>query len=132
MSAPLRIEKGTLHVVVAYDVGLLVDLEHCRRSITDMTELASIRHKGVAPPFFQFDPLPLRVTQPIEPLRLGRFVSIAQVELVIYDFGGVSVIYEVPIEGPIEELVELSCLLSQSALFREDARARVEHLMTFI
>jgi hypothetical protein len=132
MAAALRIEKGMLHVVVAYDVGLSVDLDQCRRSITDLTELASIRHKGVAPPFFQFDPLPLRVTQPIEPLVIGRFASIAQVELVIYDFGGVSVIYELPIEGPIEELVELSCALAASARFRDDARARVEHLMTFI
>jgi hypothetical protein len=132
MAAALRVEKGTLHVVVAYDVGFSVDLDQCRRSITDLTELASIRHKGVAPPFFQFDPLPLRVTQPIEPLLIGRFASIAQVELVIYDFGGVSVIYELPIDGPIEELVELSCALAASARFREDARARVEHLMTFI
>ena len=132
MSATLRVEKGTLHVVVAYDVGLSVDLGQCRRSITDLTELASIRHKGVAPAFFQFDPLPLRVTQPIRPITLGRFASSEQVELVVYDFGGVSVIYEVPIAGPIEELVGLSCELATSALFRDDARARVEHLMTFI
>jgi len=132
MTATLRIEKGTLHVVVAYDVGLSIDLDQCRRSITDLTELASIRHKGVAPPFFQFDPLPLRVTQSIAPIALGRFRSSAQAELVVYDFGGVSVIYEVPISGPLEELVELSCQLAASALFRDDARARVEHLMTFI
>ncbi len=132
MSATLCVEKGTLHVVVAYDVGLLVDLEQCRRSITDLTELAKIRHKGVAPPFFQFDPLPLRVTQAIEPLSIGRFRSSAQVELVIYDFGGISVLYEVPIAGPLEDLVGLSCDLASSAAFRDDSRARVEHLMTFI
>ena len=77
MGVALAIEKGTLHVVVAYDVGLSVDLEQCRRSITDLTELATIRHKGVAPPFFQFDPLPLRVTQAITPVSIGRFVSSA-------------------------------------------------------
>jgi hypothetical protein len=132
MGAALAIEKGTLHVVVAYDVGLSVDLEQCRRSITDLTELATIRHKGVAPPFFQFDPLPVRVTQSIAPLAIGRFSSSAQVELVVYDFGGISVIYEVPIAGPVEELVGLSCDLAASALFREDSRARIEHLMTFI
>jgi len=132
MPAGLRIEKGTLHVVVAYDVGLSIDLEQCRRSITDLTELASIRHKGVAPPFFQFDPLPLRVTQVIAPVTLGRYSSSAQAELVVYDFGGISVIYEVPIAGGVEELVDLSCALAASSLFRDDARARVEHLMTFI
>src|SRR5258706_7409337 len=101
MGAAPRIEKGTLHHIVAYDVGLAVDLEQCRRSIADVTERAKIRHKGVAPPFFQFDPLPLRVTQAIAPVAIGRFVSGAQVELVVYDFGGISVIHEGPIRGPL-------------------------------
>ena len=132
MGAGLRIEKGTLHVVVAYDVGLSVDLERCRHLVKDLTELATIRHKGVAPPFFQFDPLPLRVTHAIAPLSIGRFPSSAQVELVVYDFGGISVMYEVPIAGSVEELVGLSCDLAASALFRDDSRVRVEHLMKLI
>ncbi len=132
MAAPLRIGKGTLHVVLAYDVGFSIDLEAARRSVTDLTELASIRHKGFAPAYFQFDPLPVRVTQQIVPLELGRYASSAEVELVVYDFGGISVIYDVPIAGPLEELVELSCRLSTSALFRDDARTRVEHLLGVI
>lgn len=132
MGAALRITKGTLHVVLAYDVGLSIDLERCRRSVTDLTELASIRHKGFAPAYFQFDPLPVRVTQAIAPLALGRFASSAEVELVVYDFGGISVIYDVPVEGALEELVELSCALSSSPLFRDDARQRVEHLLAVI
>lgn len=133
MSAGLSISKGTLHVIVAFDVGFAVDLTACRRSITDLTELAAIRHKGAAPAYFQFDPLPLRVTQRIPRLDLGSgFASTDEVEIVIYDFGGVSVIYDVPIQGALEPLIELSARLTASSSVREDARSRIEHLLAVI
>lgn len=132
MSAQLSISKGTLHVVVAFDIGLAVNLQQCRRSITDLTELAAIRHKGAAPAYFQFDPLPLRVTQRIPKLELNGFTSTDEVELVIYDFGGVSVIYDIPIEGGMEPLVQLSARLNSSSIIRDDARSRIEHLMAVI
>ncbi|MBK7645389.1 MAG: hypothetical protein IPJ19_20520 [Planctomycetes bacterium] len=132
MSGALRIEQGKLFVVFAYDVGLSIDLEAAQRAIHDLATLASIRHKGAAPDFFQFDPLPLRVTLPIPPIAIGGFTSTASAELVAYDFGGISVVYELPIAGGIEGQIELACTLERSAVFREDSRARVEHLMTFI
>lgn len=128
-----RIKRGTLHVVVAFDIGFSVNLESCRRSITDLTELAAIRHKGAAPSYFQFDPLPLRVTQRIPKLSLtDGFSSTDEVEIVIYDFGGVSVIYDIPIEGGLEPLIALSARLNASSLVRDDARSRIEHLMAVI
>jgi hypothetical protein len=133
MSVTLSISKGTLHVVVAFDIGFAVNLEACRRSVTDLTELAAIRHKGAAPAYFQFDPLPLRVTQRIPRLDLGAgFASTDEVEIVIYDFGGVSVIYDIPIQGSLEPLIQLSARLNASSMVRDDARSRIEHLMAVI
>ncbi|MBK8180056.1 MAG: hypothetical protein IPK67_14475 [Planctomycetes bacterium] len=130
-SAP-RLEKVLVHVIHAFDVGLSVDLERAKQSITDLTELAEIKHKGHAPSYFQFDPKPLRVTQRSAGLACGSAKSSPEVDLVIYDFGGVSVLHELSFSGTLEELIALSCALAGSPTFREDARQRVAKLVAVI
>jgi len=130
--AELSVEQGVVHLLFAYDVGLSIDLARARQQISDLTELARIRHKGHAPVYFQFDPPPLRVVQDAAPLAAGRYRSRPTVEVVLYDFGGLSVRYAIPFAGPFEDLVALSCELSRSRTFLDDARQRVEHLLTVI
>jgi hypothetical protein len=131
-TSPLSIKKGTIHVLFAYDVGLAIDLQRCKQSISDLTELARIKHKGHAPHYFQFDPPPLRVTQEIAPLKVGPHRSASTADMVLYDFGGVSVGYTIPFTGPFDDLIELSCRMAESPHLREDSRQRVEHLMAVI
>ena len=132
MILPLRIEKSVVHVVYAYDIGLSIDLGRAKQSITDLTELAEIKHKGHAPAYFQFDPPPLRVTQTVPPLQFGARGTRPEVDVVIYDFGGVSVIYEIDFAGTFEELIAFSCELVGSNVFRDDSRQRVGHLVAVI
>lgn len=127
-----RFERVLVQVIHAFDVGLSIDLERAKQSITDLTELAEIKHKGHAPAYFQFDPTPLRVTQRSAPLVCNGAGSSPEVDLVIYDFGGVSVIHEILFSGTFEELIALSCALAGSPTFREDARRRIEHLVAVI
>src|SRR5204862_5823638 len=87
---------------------------------------------GHAPQYFQFDPPPLRVTQDIAPLKVGAHRTTASVDMVLYDFGGVSVSYAVAFSGRFDDLLDLSILLADSAHLREDSRQRVEHLMAVI
>jgi hypothetical protein len=126
------IEQGLVHLFFAYDVGPSIDLAQARRQITDQTELAHIKHKGHAPTYFQFDPPPLRVIQEAGALAVGGYRSDPSVDVVIYDFGGLSVRYAIPFRGSFDELVALSIELSSSGVFRDDARKRIAHLMTVI
>ncbi len=136
-----RIQRGEVQVLFAYDVGLSIDLPSTRQQITDMARLAqsdqlaepaAIQHKGHAPRYFQFDPLPLRVTQKRGAIEIGGHATKAAVELVLYDFGGVSVSYDIPFQGTLEELLELSCELSASTALREDSLERVQQLISVI
>ena len=131
-SAPPAVKKGTVHVLFAYDVGLAIDLVRCQQHISDQVELAHIKHKGHAPHYFQFDPAPLRVTQDIAPLEIGAQKSSSAVDIVLYDFGGVSVSYVFPFAGTFEELIDLSCRLIERPELSDDSRQRVEHLMAVI
>jgi hypothetical protein len=128
----LVIRRGLVHVVIAYDIGFGIDLVRCRQSVTDLTELAHIKHKGYAPRYFQFDPLPIRVTQEIAPLSIGGLKSNPSIDVVIYDFGGISISYTLAMSGPMEEWIALSCQLAESSVFLEDSRKRCEHLLAVI
>ncbi|HUR29521.1 MAG TPA: hypothetical protein VM509_15130 [Planctomycetota bacterium] len=130
--AVMRFEHGVVHVIYAYDVGLSIDLSRAKHSIKDLTELGAIKHKGYAPPYFQFDPPPLRGTQTVTPLCIGSRATRPEVDVVIYDFGGVSVIYEIEFSGSFEDLIAFSVELVGNSVFREDSRQRVKSLLALI
>jgi hypothetical protein len=133
MSTPLPvIQKSTVQVIFAYDVGLEIDLVLSKQRISAQTELARIKHKGHAPHHFQFSPPPLRVMQEIAPIPVDRHSSTASADMVLYEFGGVSVSYAIPFAGTFDELIELSCRLTESSELRLDSLERVEQLMAVI
>lgn len=128
----LSISRGFVHAVFAYDVGLSIDLARCRQHVTDLTEVAQIKHKGHAPQYFQFDPPPLRITQDVPPIEIAGRRTLPTVDVSVYDFGGVSVRYTFPFEGALEEMIAFSCELSATPLVRRDSKARVAHLLAVI
>lgn len=132
MTTP-RIEKGRCRVYLAFDVGFAIDLDAARRSLSGLVPEEGIKHKGHVPPYFQFDPRPLRLVQTIDALDVGGGVrSTPSVEVALFDFGGASVAYDVPIGGGLEELVDLSCRLIACRALHDDARARLEKLVELL
>lgn len=131
----VTVKKGEAQVLFAYDVGFSIDLAATKRHLGDGaqgTEAAEIKHRGHAPTYFQFDPTPLRVVQSIGAIEIGRCTTKATVEIVVYDFGGVSICYDMPYTGPLEGWLDLSCELASNTTLREDSLERVKKLLTAI
>ena len=132
MSSLPRIERGTCWVMFAHDIGMSIDLNEAQRRITDSTHRQTIRHKRRAPQYFEFDPPPLRVTQGGEPLVIGDCRTSDTVEILIFDFGAVSVTYKIALAGPMASLRGLADELYGNAVMTEDARRRVGQLLEVI
>lgn len=128
----LSISRGTCYVLFAYDIGLSISLDETERHITAIRQRSRIRHKRRAPQYFEYRPAPLRVTQGVEPLTIGEFRTASSVDLVVYDFGAVSVIYSIPLEEPFLRLLALSRELYENVLLLTDSRQRVEDLQKTI
>jgi hypothetical protein len=124
------IQKGICFVLFAYDTALSINLDDAERRIHDATQRDTIRHKRRAPSYFEYQPPPLRITQTVEPFNLGTHQSRENVDLVVYDFGAVSVIYSIPIHGRFADLLGLSEELYDNQLLLSDSRRRVEQLLT--
>ena len=127
-----NITDGVAYVLFAYDVGLSIALDAAEKRVKSMTERTPIRHQRRAPKYFDFQPIPLRVTQVSLPHAVGRFKTIPAVETVLYDFGAVCVTYQIPLSGPFSDLLALSEGLYDNDLLLADSRRLVEELLAGI
>jgi hypothetical protein len=114
------IRRGTCHSIFVYDIAFAIDLNEAERRIASFTQRETIKHKRKAPRYFEYKPAPLRVTQE------------AGVELVVYDFGAVAVIYHQPLSGDFSRLLALSEELYENQRLLDESRGRVENLLKLI
>jgi hypothetical protein len=128
----VHVREGLCYAFFAYEVGLSINLDEAERRITTLKERARIRHKRRAPSYFEYTPPPLRVTQEGEAMRLGPFTTMPAVDLLLYDFGALSVSYTIPLRGSFADLLALSESLYENAALLADSRQRVAQLVADI
>ena len=130
MPANLVIAKGTCFPLFAYEVGRAIDLDAAARHVL-LADAArqTIKQKRRAPAFFEYDPAPLRVTEPTEPVPVDDHLTARHIEFVLYDFGAVSVSYAIPLEGQLSELPRLSAALYGNEALLADSRRGVQRLL---
>jgi hypothetical protein len=121
--------RGTCHLLFAYDVGWSIDLSAAEKRISAFKERSSIKHKPRAPQYLQFQPPPLRVRQEAAPLAVGGRETDGAVELMLYDFGALSVSYRIPFEGELSKLPDLSEELYENPRLLAEARRSAEELV---
>jgi hypothetical protein len=126
------IQSGICYVIFAYDAARAINLADAERRVHETTERPTIAHKRRTPSYFEYQPPPVRLSQDAEPLAIGKFTTRSSVELMIYDFGAVAVIYALPIAGPLDELLTLSEELYDNAALLADSRLRVDQLLKVI
>src|SRR5215467_5257520 len=128
----LRVAQGACHSIFVYDIAFAIDLNQAERLIRSAIR-DSIKHKRRAPQYFEYTPAPLRISQSIESVKIGEgFATDPQVQLVIYDFGAVSVLYRIPFSGDTSHLLSLSEGLYENQALLSDSRGRVENLLKVI
>jgi hypothetical protein len=126
------IAQGKCHAFFAYEVAQGIDLDAAEHRLLAGAERQAIKHKRRAPASFEYRPAPLRVTRAGNAHVLGTYHVAPTVELVLYDFGAVSVSYEIPIEGPLEGLPALAEELWGNEELLADSRRQVEALLPLV
>jgi hypothetical protein len=133
LSTPeLSIAKGICYLLFAYDVARAIDLDQAEHHVIAMKQREALRHRRRAPKYFEYHPPPLRVTQDADPIALGNYRSGTSVDLVLYDFGAVSVVYTIELIGPFSGLLTLSNDLYDAVYLLVDARKHVDQLLAMI
>jgi hypothetical protein len=128
----LRIERGLCYAIFAYDAARSIDLAEAERCIQQTSHRETLQHRRRAPKYFEYEPPPLRVSLGGKALAVAQFSTAPSVDLLLYDFGAVSVTYTIPIDVPFEELLNLSEALYDHANLLEDSRERVNQLLRVV
>ena len=123
------IQNGCGFVLFAYDAARSINLELAERRIHEATQRQTMPHKRRAPSYFEYQPPPLRLSQETEPVRIGKFTARGSVDLLLYDFGAVTVTYSFPFNGPLRDLLHLSEELYDNEFLLSDSRLRVSQLL---
>src|SRR5438094_3449195 len=126
------ITRGSCYCIFVYDIAFSIDLNEAERRISS-AKRETIKHKRRAPQYFEYRSAPLGISQRADSIRINEaFATETQVELVIYDFGGVTVIYRIPLSGESSRLLVLSEGLYENEQLLADSRRRVEDLLNVI
>jgi hypothetical protein len=131
-SGSVAVRTALCYASFAFDAARLIDLQEAERRIHQITERPTIAHKRRTPSSFEYKPPPLRTSGAGEAFKLAKFVTRPTFDLMIYDFGAVSVIYTIPVSGPFEDLLGLSEELYDNEALLADARLRVDRLLGVI
>lgn len=125
-----HIQDGRCIVVFAYDVGASIQIDEAEQLITATKERGRIKRKRPAPEYFDYHPLPLRITQELDSISLGANHTLRTVETVLYDFGAIMVTYQIPLAGPFASLLPLSEALYENPQLLEGTFRHVQSLLT--
>ncbi|WP_447970926.1 hypothetical protein [Nitrospira sp. M1] len=128
----MHIEKGTCLAIFAYDIGTAIDLDQADQRITATKKRDRLKRQRSAPQYFDYRPPPLRISEEVESLQIGDAFTRPSVDVVLYDFGAVSVIYSIPLQGPFDALLPLSEALYENVRLLEESRQRVDLLVKTI
>lgn len=132
-ASPFRVVRGTSYALFAYDVAWSVDLDDVQRRMAALTERSSIKRKPRAPQYLDFRPPPLRIVQESPPVTVAGFVTRPSVDVLLYDFGALSVTYRIPIEeAPLDRLLDLSDGLYENEELLAESRRRVEGVVELL
>ena len=131
-TAQCSIEKGICYALFAYDVGMSIDLEKCEQILAEESKRGGLRHKRKAPPYFEYRPLPVRVTRKVQSFPIAHFRSDPLVEVTLFDFGAAQLSYSIPFNGPLESALDLSLALYDNPLLLSDSRNQIEQILHIV
>lgn len=125
------IRTGTCFALYALEAGQGIDLDRAERRLA-AAERQRVKAPRRAPAFFAYEPAPLRVTVPVEPVIVGAAATAATADVVLYDFGAVSVSLALPLAGPLAAVPALAAELYGNERLAALARAVVERLSAML
>ena len=130
LTEELVIEKGSAYVYYAFDVGASIELDKAEWILAAEKKKAPSQEKKRQSKYFEYTPPPIRWREEIPVTPIGsRFQNLSTAEMLLFDFGSVSVRFEIPINGPISNIIDLSVELYENAKLQEAARILVAKLI---
>jgi hypothetical protein len=123
------VQSGACFGLFAYDIALAINLNDAERLLTGVKQREAIQPDRRMPRSVQYQPAPLRIVQATGPIPIAGFQTARNVDVAMYDFGAVSIMYRIPLRGPLADLLALGDELYANPELLADSRRRIDELM---
>lgn len=123
---------GSCHVYLALDLGFAIDLARAEQLLAADQLRQTFKKPRRAPEAAQLRRHSLRISQSGFPVDVGAWRTQGPVEIVLWEFGAVTIDYDIAIDHAFSDLVGLADLLWDNADLLKDARRRSEQLLGHI
>lgn len=131
--AELIVEEGSAYVFYAFDVASSIDIDKATRLISLDKKKIPVHDKKRAAKYFEFTPQPIRLTMDTLSFSVGeKFSTTVVMEVLVFDFGCISVRFQIPLKGPINDIIDLSMELYENQGLKREAKEAVLQLISDI
>ena len=126
-SAPaLSVREGVCHAIYAFDVGREIRVESAARVLGAAQARPAAEGR---PPYLHFARPPVRCTVDVGAVEVNGWFTRDAAEAVLFEFGAVAVIVDVPAHGTLADLARLGAALVGTETVERAAREAVRHLV---
>jgi hypothetical protein len=127
-SPTLTVERGTLSLYYCFDVGEEIELDKIERIFGEAPTASRLVYERLTPAYMQYRRPPLLVELGSLDLQTGKNTFQAGCHAKLYDFGVITIIFRLPLQGPLQSLMPLSAeLIGNDRLYKaaEEQLARL-------
>ena len=125
----LLIQSGNAYVYYAFDVGSSIDLDNAERMLVAARKTSGADRKRPGK-YFEYTPQPIRWTEEYPVQKIGEhYATKTTVEILLFDFGCVSVRFAVQLDGPMSRVIDLSVDLYENVKLQAAAKILVTELV---
>ncbi|MBI4095334.1 MAG: hypothetical protein HY438_00575 [DPANN group archaeon] len=125
----LKIKKGNLFLYYCFDVAYEIKLDKVETVFGKRPETSKLVCERMTPGHVQYKVPPLLVKLGRHAIKTKGVSLEADIKAKIYNFGVVTVIYQIPFSGDLSELAKLTSLLAENKEVAEAAKKQVAKLV---
>lgn len=129
--AQVNIKSGTCYLLLAFDIAQAVRLDLVERDKLAATR-AVLVPKQRGPKYLGYSTPPLELRMDCDTLKIGRWQVAPRMSLALFDFGAITLQFEIPLSGSLDDLGELSQLLYENEDLYTFARNRLDQFLSQI
>jgi hypothetical protein len=124
--------RGECRALFAFDLGFRLDLKAAEQHLSAEAHRRNVSQRKRTPPWFQYEPAPLRVDIRHAARDVAGFATDADVQCTLFDFGAASIAFQIPVDGPLDELLPLGEALYDNQTLITAAREALQSVLNLL
>lgn len=125
----LTVEHGSLLLYYCFDVGDEILLDRIEKIFGEAPKASRLVYERLTPAYVQYRKAPLLIEMGQVGLPTDKRSFQAACRAKLYDFGVISVIFKLPLEGPLSGLGALASAVVGNPTMQQIAREQLERLL---